>query len=182
MQLVKSRTTKVIVGSLLVLTGVGACSGHSGSSSGAKNDTKIQTNNYNRLQSQDPAHTMQTSPTRSTINFWIDTWGKPGVKSYVYIQDNGVIKNHYVFDGLPVSYCTSLTPNYNIIQDKNDDGQMSVPAPGVDGVYYSGGQCNEYYGKDATTGVYVEYSIGLDQNQLIFSQPLPGQNVPSIQP
>jgi hypothetical protein len=57
-----------------------------------------------------------------------------------------------------------------------------VPAPGVDGVYYSGGQCNSYYGKDATTGAYVEYTAGLGINVLLFDEPLPRQDVEPLGP
>lgn len=179
-RLIHSRLTKVALG--LAVVGGFAAGCNTGGNDGAKSESQTQTSNYNRLVATDPAHTMQYSPTRNTINFWIDTWGRsPNAKSYVYIQDgNGKLTNHYVFVGLPVSYCAALTPTQH--ESYNDNGNVVLNNPSIDGVYYSGGQCNEYYGKDATTGAYVEYSIGLTQNQLVFSQPLPNVNVPSLVP
>jgi hypothetical protein len=53
----------------------------------------------------------------------------------------------------------------------------------VDGVYYSGGECNTYYGKDATTGSFIEYTVGLGINVLLYNQPLPNHpNVPNLAP
>ncbi len=125
--------------------------------SGQTKETNTQQSNYNRLVSQDPAHTMAVSGTRKTINGWIDTWGKdPNKIAYVYFQnDEGKITNYFAFKGLPVSYCTSLTPNYQLIAtpgDGNGARNQQVPAPSIDGVYYSGGECNRYYGFDANTG------------------------------
>lgn len=35
---------------------------------------------------------MKYSPTRETINKWIETWDKPGKLSYVYLQNaNGEV-------------------------------------------------------------------------------------------
>lgn len=172
----------VVVALVGIILGTSACTsdGHHGQAT----ETKTQQTNYDRLVAQQPAHTMPYSPTRDTINFWIDTWGKhPNKLAYVYFQnDKGELTGYYVFKGLPVSYCTSLTPNYQL-RDEGDAGELSVPAPSVDGVYYSGGECNTYYGRDATTGAYVEYTAGMGINVLLYDQPLTGHpNVPNLSP
>jgi hypothetical protein len=147
-----------------------------------KNEATIRQNSYDHLVKEEPAHTMAVSPTRKTINFWIDTWGHdPDKLSYVYLQaGNGQLVGYYIFKGLPVTYCAALTPTYEFVgtpDDGSDDKNQQVPAPSVDGVYYSGGQCDSYYGRDATTGAYIEYTVGGSQNVLVYDRPLPRQNV-----
>jgi heat shock protein HslJ len=131
---------------------------------------------FAKLQAAQPAHAMAYSPTRATKNFWIDTWGKsPKKLSYVYLQAaEGKMLGYYVLEGLPVSYCTSLVPTFDIDSDSN--GKVTTPRPSMDGTYSTGtGGCNSYYGKDATTGAYIEYTAGLGINVLLFDQPLPPQ-------
>lgn len=147
-----------------------------------KNEAKIRQSSYEKLAAGQPARAMSYSPTRDTINFWIETWDKPGKLSYVYLQaSNGQLIGYYVFKGLPVSYCAALTPTYEFI-DIDGDGLdkyagPQVKAPSVDGVYYSGGQCNAYYGKDATSNSYIEYTVGTGISALVYERPLPRQDV-----
>jgi hypothetical protein len=141
-----------------------------------RNEAKIQQDSYSRLSAAQPARAMNYSSTRETINFWIRTWDSPDKLSYVYlIASNGQLIGYYVFKGLPVSYCAALTPTYRIHGSSN--GNLVLPAPSIDGVYYSGGQCNSYYGRDATTNSYIEYTVGNGINSLVYERPLPRQDV-----
>jgi hypothetical protein len=135
---------------------------------------------YDRLVARQPSQTMNYSPTRETANFWIKTWGKPGKLSYVYLQSgDGDLLGYYVFKGLPVPYCVSLTPPEQI--SGSGDSYAVRKAPAVDGVYYGDGDCSRYFGVDATTGAYVEYTAGLGINVLLYDQPLPNNpNVPPL--
>lgn len=142
-----------------------------------RSEAKIRDNSYAGLSTRQPAHSMGYSPTRDTINFWIDTWGKDSNKpSYVYLQSaTGDLLGYYVLKGLPVSYCAALTPTYRFEGTPNDGSgslDQQVPAPSVDGVYYSGGQCNTYYGRDYNSNAYIEYTAGLGINVLLYDQPL----------
>lgn len=131
---------------------------------------------YERLVANQPAGTMNYSPTRATKNFWIETWDEPGKLAYVYMQNaNGDLLGYYVFEGLPVSYCVSLIPPYQIYDGYDND--IAVPAPSVDGTYASSANCSTYYGKDATTGQYMEYTVGFGINILTYEMPLPRQDV-----
>lgn len=175
------RLTRILapIAAVVILAfGLSACDD---GGSGQSKETGIQQSNYNKLVAKDPAHTMAYSPTRDTINAWIDTWSKPGKLAYVYLQNaNGDITSYFVFKHPPVSMCTSLTPNYAFVgtpDDGSDAKDQQVPAPSIDGVYYSGGECNTYYGFDATTGAYIEYTAGLGINVLLFDQPLPPQQL-----
>jgi hypothetical protein len=144
-------------------------------------ESKVRSTSYDTLVRNQPAKSMNYSSTRETINFWIDTWNKKGKLAYVYLQAaNGQLIGYYVTKGLPVSYCAALTPTWQY-EDTPEDGSsvkdQRVPAPSVDGVYYSGGNCNTFYARDASTGQYIEYTAGNGINPLIYESPLPRQNV-----
>ncbi|EHR52068.1 hypothetical protein SacmaDRAFT_3865 [Saccharomonospora marina XMU15] len=136
-----------------------------------------QQSGYDRLTSAQPAEQMGYSPTRETINYWIKTWDEPQKLSYVYLlAGNGQLVGYYVFTGLPVSYCASLTPTYR--WEGGGSQSEPVPAPAMDGVYYSGqGSCETYYGRDATTGSYLEYTVGTGISALVYEEPLPRADV-----
>lgn len=165
---------------LVLVTAAGSCSEGQSSSQQSENDRRQDS--YDRLVAEQPAQEMDHSPTRETINFWIETWSQPGKLAFVYLQGaNGELLGYYVLEGLPVSYCAMLTPSYETLEPHgNGDGIVSVPAPGMDGAYYSGNQCSTYYGRDATTGTYVEYTAGLGINVLLFDEPMPRQT--DVQP
>ncbi|MDR0955646.1 MAG: hypothetical protein LBM73_00800 [Candidatus Nomurabacteria bacterium] len=188
----KRRKPLTIVLALAVALGVGvslsACSdgGSSSADSGQQADNATRQSNYDKLVKSQPAHTMDYSPTRATKNFWIDTWSTPGKLSYVYLMDStGNVIGYYVFKGLPVSYCTSLVPPYQVKTYYNGDGgdnPLAVSAPSVDGTYSSSANCSTMYGEDATTGTYIEYTVGLGINALVYSEPMPLQNQDKARP
>lgn len=164
---------------LLLLT-AGGCDGKEDETT--KSESSIRDKSYRSLVAAEPAHRMTNPSTRKTINFWIDTWNKKGQLAFVYmLSADGAQVGYYVLDGPPVSMCAALTPTWRYEgtpQDDSDDLDQRVPAPSVDGVYYSGGQCSSYYGKDASTGAYVEFSIGNGLNYFLSTQPLPVESKP----
>lgn len=147
----------------------------------AKKERYTQEKNYEVLQSKQPAQGMDYSPTREGLNYWMETWDEPGKLSYVYLlAANGQELGYYVFEGLPVSYCASLTPTERPYDGYNNDFPMK--APSMDGVYYSGNQCLQYFGRDALTGSYMEFSIGSGINFLVYEQPLPNLDTRPLGP
>lgn len=169
---------KITAGVAVAAIGLGLAACGGGQPAAQKRESAIQQSSYDRLSKQQPAQTMNYSPTRASINFWIKTWDEPGKLAYVYLQAaNGQLLGYYVFEGLPVSYCAGLTPSYRTIDQGDQGADLVVPAPSVDGVYYSGGQCNAYYGKDATSGTYIEYTAGQGISALVYSEPLPRADV-----
>lgn len=157
--------------------GVAALTACEDSSTSDKERDKQQAG-YEQLADAQPPKTMKYSPTRETINYWIDTWDEKGKLSYVYLQaSNGQLVGYYIFEGLPVSYCAMLTPPYELKDGGTDGAVVPVPGPGMDGAFYSGSQCSAYYGKDATTGSYIEYTVGTGISALVYEQPLPKQDV-----
>lgn len=170
------KRTLAALAALAALFALAACEDQPSSQ---QQEANRQQSSYDRLTAGQPAKTMSYSPTRETINFWIDTWDEPNKLSYVYLQaSNGQLVGYYIFKGLPVSYCASLTPNYRIRDGDSTDGDLVLPAPAMDGVYYGGsGSCSTYYGRDATTDSYLEYTVGTGISALIYEQPLPRQDV-----
>lgn len=156
-----------------------SCDGSTASdTSGQSNENKVRQSNYDRLVTEQPAHTMNYSPTRATKNFWIDTWGKKGKLAYVYLLNSeGKPFGYYITVGLPVNYCTSLIPPYQIKDYTYSNGSygggnaFAVPGPSIDGTYSSSSNCDEFYGKDASSGAFVEYHAGFGINPFIYDQP-----------
>lgn len=169
MRSTRNRMITAVMATGMAIVALTACTEDSSSQS-KERDT--QQSNYDQLVANQPAGTMNFSPTRETINMWIETWGEPGKLAYVYlVSGDGDPIGYYVLEGLPVSYCASLTPTYRIEGDSA--GNVLAPSPAMDGVYYSGGQCNTYYGKDATTGTYLEWTAGMGVNTLLYEAPMP---------
>jgi len=164
------KLTIAAVAAIIGLAGLTACTDDS-----VQNDERAaRQSGYEKASKRQPAHVMKYSPTRETISKWGKTWEKEGKLSYVYLLNSmGDTVGYYVLKGLPVSYCASLTPTWDFT--RQDGKYHQVPAPGIDQVYYgnSGGLCSTYYGFDATTGAYIEYTTGQGINALLYDQPLP---------
>jgi len=157
---------------LFMVTGCGPDT----SGDGQKQESATGQSNYDAQVKNQPAHNMPYSNSRDTINFYIDTWGKKGAQAYTYLMnDSGEAIGYYVTVGPPVTMCASLRPNYKVITPEipgDNAVPLVVPAPGTDGVYYSGGQCNTYYAKDAVNGTFIEFTVGNGMNMLTYNQPL----------
>ncbi|WP_407563087.1 hypothetical protein [Streptomyces sp. 184] len=151
---------------LIAVLGLAAC--EDDSSRGKENDAK--NNNYDHLVANQPAGKMTYSPTREAINQWVKTWGKRGKLSYVYIQNGKGEYGYFVMKGLPVPRCKKLTPTEGV--DSSSNGKVVVAQPGMDGTYDSGSACNAYFGFDATTGAYMEFTVGTNQSFFLFDQPM----------
>lgn len=169
----KIATALVAVVAIFTLSG---CMEDPAEPDGQQKENKSRQSNYDRLVESQPAATMNYSPTRETKNFWIKTWDEKGKLSYVYLMNSqGDVFGYFIFEGLPVSYCTSLIPP--VQRAKIDGGEFDmdtyIPGPSIDGTYSSGSNCNAFYGKDATSGAYIEYTAGMGINPLIFDQPMP---------
>jgi hypothetical protein len=173
---------KPVIAGLIALVAVFALSGCMDEQSpkqgnGQKAETATGQSNYDQQVLKQPAHNMPYSATRDTINFFIDTWGQKGKVAYNYLMnDSGRPIGYYVTEGLPVTMCASIRPNYDVkTYDGGTDGAtvpQIVPAPSTDGVYYSGGQCNTYYAKDADNGAFLMFTVGNGMNLLSYDQPL----------
>ncbi|WP_326794088.1 hypothetical protein OG946_35885 [Streptomyces sp. NBC_01808] len=161
-----ARTAMASVLALIAVLGLAAC--EDDSSQGRENAAKQS--NYDALVANQPAGKMTYSPTREAINEWVKTWGKRGKLSYVYIQNGKGEYGYFVMKGLPVPRCKKLTPTEAV--DSSSNGKVVVAQPGMDGTYDSGSACNAYFGFDATTGAYVEFTVGTNQSFFLFDRPM----------
>lgn len=163
-----------------LVVGLTAC-GSSENEKAHENQANVRQRIFAKLSKQEPLEEPTFSPTRRTINFWTKTWGHdPNKLAYVYMMaENGQLTGYYVFKGPPVSECAAMTETYEFVDPKNDDSSTDfmVPAPGVDGAYYSGGQCSVYYGIEALNGSFTEFSLSGGQSFKLFDKPLPNQEV-----
>lgn len=169
-----NRKTIAIAAATVLFLGVTAGSCDSDDNSGASKENTSRNKNQDELIAKQPAHKVRFSPGRDTKNKWIDTWGQEeGKLAYVYIQNANGEYGYFVFVGPPVSYCDSLVPPYTKtgLDLGGNGGQAIVPAPGMDGLYHSAANCNTYYGIDGVTGAYVEFSVGMNQSYMLFSEP-----------
>jgi hypothetical protein len=153
------------VGLLLV-----GCTSSPGTSQ--QQETNRQQSSYDRLVAAEPAREMTNPISRRNINRWIETWDDPSALAYVYLLGvNGQLIGYYVLDSTPSNMCDSLTPNYRIEEHRGTTlTRHVVPAPSLDGVYRSGNECQRYYGFDAVSGAYIEFTIG---SHFLSNQPLP---------
>lgn len=165
------------VAAVFLVLALGACSDDEKDKAPEKSESESRDGSYKSQVANQPAVKMGYSPTRNVNNFWVETWDEPGKLAFVYLQSgDGSMLGYYVLEGPPVSKCTGLTPPVRVEEPKGDgDGLVVLPNPSVDGVFYSGGECNTYYGKDATTGSYIEYTAGFGINVLLFDEPMPRQ-------
>jgi hypothetical protein len=158
-----------IVGSMILFA---ACEDQRSSSTQREQDRQEQ--NYGSLEQNQPARGMAYSPTRDVLNKWADTWEEEGKLSYIYLLDSvGHEIGYYIFEGLPVSYCASLTPPDKIERlDWASVDAMSRQAPAMDGAYYSAANCQQMFGYDASSGAYMEFTGGGSFNYLLSDQPM----------
>lgn len=145
----------------------------------ADEESKNRTDAYNEIVENQPPVSGNYSPTRETINRWKQTWMRGPKLAYVYlIASNGQSVGYYILEAPPVSYCARITRPYEWVDIPNDGGnsETMAPAPADDAVWYSGNECNVYYGYEPVTAAYHEWAIGNGLTHLVSDQPLPRQD------
>src|SRR5699024_6135243 len=141
-----------------------------------RSEVDTQQGNCAKLVDMEPALEVTNPKNRENVKFFTETWNEEGQLAYVYLQNNeGNMIGYYALDDPPVSMCTSLTPPD---RQEYSDSPTRV-APGIDGVYRSSEDCSRYYGKDASTGTYVEFTVGTGINMLLYTEPL--DNHPNVE-
>jgi hypothetical protein len=175
----KTVRTALVAGAAVgaVLLSASSCE----SESTAEKAAKARSKGVDQIRVNQPVKPMEYSPTLNTITKWSETWGKKGKVSYVYMQRaDGSFAGYYVLEGLPVNYCVSGSPPYDMedLPGDQDSADQKVDAPGLDGAYYGGCDSSRYYGFDAVTGQYVEYSEGMSLTAVLSDQPLPMDKQP----
>lgn len=170
---------KIVLGVLAIalVFGLAAC-GEPAAKSTAEKAADARNQGVDQIRTQQGVNPMSYSPTLATIDAWTKIWGRKGQVAYVYMKNNdGTLDGYYVFKGLPVNYCVSGSPTYDMVGNGGySDGayaKVPVPAPALDAAYYGGCDANRYYGQDAITGQIIEYEDGFIQTAVVSSSPLP---------
>lgn len=146
--------------------------------SAQQKEQAAQNRSNETLVNDQPAQAMNYSPTRDAAIQWAKTWEQEGKIAYVYFRnEEAVPTGYYVLKGLPVSYNASLTPTHKA--DTNSYGRLLIPNPAMDGMYYGAGTDSRYYGFDAISGAYLEWSANGGQEFFISDQPI---NAPEATP
>lgn len=143
----------------------------------SQTESQMRDEVYEYLAENFPISEADYSNDRVNIDFWVDTWAtaevSEGKLTFVYLMGmNGDLIGYFVLDGLPTAKCKMGTPPYDF--ENVDGGQynydVQVPAPGLTGTYSTGaGECGTYFGRDALTGAYIEWTA---ISQLVYDQPL----------
>lgn len=168
----KPLTVLAAIGIALAVTaGANGCSTETSPRAEAEQQREAGTEQVAKKQ---PVTPMTWSPTRDTINRWAQTWGQEGKVSYVYMQRaDGEFAGYYVLAGLPVNYCVSATPTEELVGGPSRTGGMAtLTAPALDAAYYGGCDASRYYGFDAVSGQYIEYTDGFVLTAVLSDSPL----------
>lgn len=141
-------------------------------------DAARSSQSVERIIAQQPVQSGNYSPTRATINGWVQTWmTRPGVKYYAYLYTNGQPLGYYVLQGPPVSYAAGATEPYR--RQCDGSGCFDRANPGQDAAFANVGSGQfQFYGMDAQTSRIVEWG-GVGVTYIGSSAPL---NVPGAVP
>lgn len=170
------RKAIITVIALLLVFSAAACESTAPDKEASKKEQEKQGQVYEDLTNTQPARGMSHSPTRDTLNQWAETWEEQGKLSYVYVfAANGQEMGYFIFKGLPVSYCASLTPPDKVEKVEtygSPDPAVVRAAPSLDGAY--NGNCNyqQLFGFDAVSHTYYEFTGGGSFNYFLADQPM----------
>jgi len=168
MKLSTKALTVGLVSSALLLTGCKVESSSSTQEQGSREQESIMKRATNKI----PTYTPSNFLTRDAVNEWMKRMDVPGKTFYIYLLgDNGTHIGYYVGKTRPVSVCTLMTPPQRLVRGDlgQYNGDFTMPAPSLDGVY-GGGECsNNYFFFEASTDAYVEIN-GMDY--FVSDQPL----------
>jgi len=114
-------------------------------------DRQAQQDILSNGQAVEPVYQTQNFLARGAINEWAKRMDTPDKLWYVYeYADSGVVLGYYISRTVPLSYGVSLTNPERMIS-----GAASMPAPGVDGVFYTGVDEDLYFFFDAETDTLI---------------------------
>lgn len=123
--------------------------------SAAQRDQDSQEDMMDRAHTEEPMYQIENFLSRRSINEWTKRMDTPDKLWYIYLMtDSGAFVGYHICDTVPLSYGVSLTNP----QQYYSNG-ATLPAPGVDGVYYSGADPSVHYCFDAETGALITFNL-----------------------
>lgn len=158
---------RIFILSVFVLFGVTACDLPEPSAS--QKQEAARDNVMERANAKVPVPQTDNFVTREMIAEYMRRMDEPNKTFFVYVVANtGAVMGYYTTNGAPVSICAFLAPP-DKVEERYGGSDLVRKAPGVDGVYYSGGGCDTYYFFDANSDAMVQVK-GL--NLFVSDQPL----------
>ena len=161
---------KLIVKLTILVLGCMLLVGCGGSSETAQQvDQKTQGEVLLRAQAIEPIYEIQNFLSRKAINKWLKRVDVPNKEWYVYLHApmTGEILGYYVSSTVPLSYGVAISNPVQIINSGNVDDAV-IPAPSLDGVFYSGIDERTWYFFDAETDTLITTNM----NVSFMDQPL----------
>ena len=124
---------------------------------------RAQEQNMRRAVSQTAVPQMRNFLTRKTIAEWLKRQDVANRPSYIYVFTMGsrTPLGYFVAKSRPVNICTSITPPKREYSVMGSGPNPLGPAPALDGVYYAGSGCNQWYFFDAETNGLVELTTDI---------------------
>lgn len=152
---------KMIVGLVTVFAlslGVAGCDYNSSTNVGVR----AQEKNMKQAMAQTPVPVMRNFLTRKTISAWLTRQDVLERPSYVYLfmMGNRTPIGYFAAKSRPVNVCTSITPPKREYDTRGQGANPLGPAPALDGVYYGGSGCNQWYFFDTETNALIEFTTG----------------------
>ena len=142
-----------------------------------ESDQKAQGELLLKAQSIEPIYKIQNFLSRKAINKWLKRVDVVNKEWYVYVHApmTGEILGYYVSSTIPLSYGVGIS-NPKQIVDSNHVDDTVIPAPGLDGVFYSGVDERAWYFFDAETDTLITTNLLIS----FMDQPL-DINVPQME-
>lgn len=161
--------TCLTIGLAMTLTACNAESDETTSERGAR----VQESIMQKAQSSVPVPQTNNFLTRKAVAKWMERMDQPQKLFYIYVlADTGNVIGYYVAQTRPVSECALMTAPKRLERGDRGSygGDFQMPAPALDGVYYTGGcDSGEAFFFDAETDAFIGLS-GL--NYFVADQPL----------
>lgn len=105
-----------------------------------------------------PIYQIQNFLSREAINKWLERMDTPNKLWYVYLMtESGAFIGYHVCNTVPLSYGVSLTNPSEKVTGRW--GNVTMPAPGLDAVYYTGTDPTVHFCFDAETDALVTFNV-----------------------
>lgn len=119
-------------------------------------DREAQENVLTRAQAAEPVYQIQNFLSRKAINEWLRRVDTPNKLWYIYLYTEAGFIGYHICKTIPLSYGVSMTNPKQRIYSSN--GSVVVPAPGLDGVFYTGTDPGVHFCFDAETNALVTFN------------------------
>lgn len=155
-----------------------------GNSDGSTIESDIETQDevMSRAQTTVPSYTPDNFLARQAMNDWAERMDSPDKLWYVYMRArDGDLIGYHICKTPPLSYGISMTNPERLIERSSSSAgraMTTVPAPGLDGVYYGAADPELYFCFDAETDALIKFRIG---NSVIYDRPLENVAVSEFQ-